>query len=217
MTLSPVSTTRSLPSPETKESGFLAFRKPLLTSAFRDGSVIRSSSKAGAHSHLDLAWAVALGFGGTPVRGALEAETGLGEIKMVHHVSEDSSELHAYLFVDNEPFLDAQIQVEVSQAADPAATAASAIETEQQGTNAVIDRNRVTEEVDVALCGGSDRNPIRICASRDITKGLRTTERGRGRENAVLIAVSKSGAIFTAKILTIVVGDALKRLTRTRS
>jgi hypothetical protein len=45
----------------TQKSGPLTFRKPLLTSAFQDRSVIRSNSEAGAYPHLDLTWAVALG------------------------------------------------------------------------------------------------------------------------------------------------------------
>jgi hypothetical protein len=67
---------------------------------------------------------------------------------VVHDVGGYSRELHAYLFIDNEPLLDAHVQVEIAEAADPAATAAVCIETEQQGPHTVIDRNRVGEYVD---------------------------------------------------------------------
>ena len=136
---------------------------------------LQVSLETRAHSHLNLARTVALCFGGTPIRRTLEAEAGLGKIKMVHYVREDSRELHAYLFVDNEPLLDAHIQVEVSQAADPASTAAPAVEAEDQRPYIAIDRNRITEEVDVALRGGSHRNAVRIGTPRDIAVGLRTT------------------------------------------
>jgi hypothetical protein len=135
---------------------------------------------------------------------------------VVHEVGKHSRELHAYLFIDNKPLLDTQIQVEVSQPTNPAASATSAVETEQQRPNAVIDRNRIAEEVHVALWSSSDCNPVRIGASHDVAIGLRASDRRRRRKHAVLIAVSEGGTIFTAKVLTVVVGDALQRLACTR-
>jgi hypothetical protein len=70
----------------TQKSGSLTFREPPLTSAFQNGSIIRSSSEAGAHSHLNLAWVVALSLGGTPIRSTLEAEAGIGEIEVAYEV-----------------------------------------------------------------------------------------------------------------------------------
>jgi len=174
---------------------------------------VRLKLEASTQAHLDLTWAVALGLGGTPVRSALEAQARLSEIKMVHHVVEDSRELEVHLFPDNELFLDAQIQVEVSQAADPAGSAAVCIEAKQQGANGIVDRSWVAEEVDVALWRGSDRNTERIGASGNTAISLRTTERRRRGEDAVLVGVSKGGSIFTAKVLTAVVGSALEWLS----
>ena len=59
---------------------------------------------------------------------------------MVHDIREHSRKFHAYLFVDYEPLLQAQVYVEVSQTTDPAAAAASVVETEEEGPNVVIDR-----------------------------------------------------------------------------
>ena len=85
-------------------------------------------SEAGAQTHLNLSGAVALRFGNTPVGSALQAQAGLREVEVVHEVVEHPSELQVYLFPDNDPLLHAQIQVEVSQPADTAATATVGVE-----------------------------------------------------------------------------------------
>src|SRR5882757_5557075 len=148
MALSPATAALSSPYSRNAKKWFSDIQKTTSYLGISRRPVIRSSSEARAYTHLDLAWVVALSLGGTPIRSTLEAHAGVGEIEVVHDVGDNSRELHAYLFVDNELLLDAHIQVEVSQAADPPATAASAIEAQQQGPNTVIDRSRVLEDVD---------------------------------------------------------------------
>src|SRR5258708_8942403 len=80
-------------------------QRPLLTYAFQECSVIRSGSEAGPYPHLDLAWAVALGLGRTPIRSTLEAEAGVSEVQVVHAVGYQSRKLHDRLFVYYEPLL----------------------------------------------------------------------------------------------------------------
>src|ERR1700733_14225952 len=175
-----------------------------------------SSLEARTHPHLDLTWIVALGLGGSPVCSALQAHAGVGEIQMVHDVGDDSREVHAHLFPDDELLVDAQVQVEISQTTDPTATAATAIETHEQRANVVIDSDRIGKEVHIAFWSGSDRDAVGISTSCDAAISLGTSERGRRSKDAVLVRVSKGGAVFTATVLTVVVGDALERLTCTR-